>query len=132
MGHNYPADSEDNIRQSASENIKVQQIKYVVSFNSRRKTERTYKVGDLVRIERQVPHDGKSKKLVEFQGPYRVIKLFPNERYVVEDTPMTRKNKRRYEAVIAIDKMQQWLTFSRDLDSGDDEDDYNTGNELEE
>ncbi|CAG9570555.1 unnamed protein product [Danaus chrysippus] len=55
-----------------------------------------------------------------------------NIRYVVEDTPMTRKNKRRYEAVIAIDKMQPWLTFSRDLDSGDDRDDCNSENGLEE
>ncbi|KAF9404778.1 hypothetical protein HW555_014175 [Spodoptera exigua] len=95
-----PSEDLTVIRQSASENIKTQQLKDIERFNSRRKSSKRYEAGDLVRVERQVPHDGKSHKLVvKFQGPYRVIKVLPNERYVIEDTPMTRKHGRRYEAV---------------------------------
>lgn len=69
-------------------------------------------------MERQVPHDGKSQKLtVKFQGPYRIIKILPNDRFLVEDTPLTRKHGRKYEGIVAIDKIQPWMTFTRDLES---------------
>nr|CAI5843364.1 unnamed protein product [Callosobruchus analis] len=109
-------------RNKACENIIEQQLKDVARFNKRRKSATKYKVGDLVRVERQLPHDGKSKKLiVKFQGPYRIIRMLPNERYVIEDTPMTRKAGRRYEAVVAIDKIQPWVAFDRDLNSSEEE-----------
>ncbi|KAH9644769.1 hypothetical protein HF086_016263 [Spodoptera exigua] len=125
-----PSEDLTVIRQSASENIKTQQLKDIERFNSHRKSSKRYEAGDLVRVERQVPHDGKSHKLVvKFQGPYRVIKVLPNERYVIEDTPMTRKHGRRYEAVVAVDKIQPWLSFSRDFESSDDEIDHGSNNE---
>ncbi|KAJ0178256.1 hypothetical protein K1T71_006079 [Dendrolimus kikuchii] len=126
------SDNLNNVRDEASSNIKTQQLKDIERFNSRRKSGKGYKVGDLVRIERQVPHDGKSQKLViKFQGPYRVMKVLPNDRYVVEDTPMTRKQGRRYEAVVALDKMQPWLSFSRDFESSDNDVVNDNGNELD-
>ncbi|KAL0895777.1 hypothetical protein ABMA27_011827 [Loxostege sticticalis] len=125
------ADSEElrNIRNRASERIKEQQLKDTERFNKHRLTGKCYKVGDLVSVERQLPHDGKSQKLVvKFQGPYRVIKILPNDRYLIEDTQMTRKHGRRYEAVVAVDKMRPWLSFCREFESCEDNDsDY--GNE---
>lgn len=115
------------VRDEAEKRIRDTQIKDRERFNSRRKPAKTYSVGDLVRVERQVPSDGQSQKLVvKYQGPYRVVKLLPNDRYVIEDTPLSRKNNRRYEAVVAVDKMQPWLNFSRDLDSCEESD---SGNE---
>lgn len=77
-----------------------------------------YKVGDLVRIERQVPATGSSRKLVpKFQGPYKVTKVYDHDRYQVEDTPMTRKGNKRYSTVIAVDKIKPWLSFSRPHDN---------------
>lgn len=115
-----PVDELADIRQDASDKIREQQSKDLVYFNKRRKSSTKYREGDLVRVERQVPHDGKSQKLVvKYQGPYRVMKVLPNDRFLVEDTPMTRKNGRRYEAIISIDKMQPWMTFSRDFDSNE-------------
>lgn len=37
------------------------------------------------------------------------------------DTPLSRKNNRRYEAIVAVDKLQPWLHFNRDLESSGDE-----------
>lgn len=76
-----------------------------------------YKVGDLIRVERQVPATGSSRKLVpKFQGPYKISKVYNHDRYQVEDTPMTRKGKKKYSAVIAVDKIKPWLSFSRPHD----------------
>lgn len=113
-----PTDKLVDIRDEAGERIKEQQIKDRDRFNSHRKTAKCYSEGDLVRVERQTPHDGHSQKLVvKYQGPYRVVKALPNDRYVIEDTPLTRKNNRRYEAIVAVDKIQPWLNFTRDLAS---------------
>lgn len=83
---------------------------------NRRRCTTTYTVGDLIRIERTVidkDHLGKSKKLVaKFQGPYRIMKVLPNDRFLVEDTPLTRKGKKRYENIVALDKISPWLNFN--------------------
>lgn len=97
---------------------KQQQVIDAVNFNKHRKPARQYQEGDLVRLARQAPHDGKSQKLsVKYQGPYRILKVLPNDRFVVEDIPMTRKKGRRYEAVVSIDKIQPWMSFCRELES---------------
>lgn len=46
--------------------------------------------------------------------------MLPNDRFVVEDTPITQKG-RRYEAVVSIDKMLPWLNFSQPMSSDDDD-----------
>ncbi|KAL4720826.1 hypothetical protein ACJJTC_007796 [Scirpophaga incertulas] len=108
----------NSARKQASDNIKKQQLKDSANFNKHRKPSRSYNIGDLVRVERQTPHDGKSQKLVvKYQGPYRISKILPNDRFLIEDTPLTRKNSRKYEAVVSIDKIQPWMIFNRNLDS---------------
>lgn len=113
-----------DIRNEAGEKIRQQQEKDRERFNKHRKPAKHYAEGDLVRVQRQVPHDGKSQKLVvKYQGPYRIIKVLPNDRYVVEDTPISRKHGRRYESIVAVDKIQPWLSFNRDLESSAEEND---------
>lgn len=121
------SDELDTVREEATKRIEVQQQKDTERYNKHRKPSTKYKVGDLVRIERQVPHDGKSQKLVvKFQGPYRIVKLLQNDRFIVEDTPISRKNGRKYEGTVAIDKIQPWMSFDRNFgDSTDDNDDDN-------
>ncbi|CAG9785319.1 unnamed protein product [Diatraea saccharalis] len=124
--------SAENLKNSRDEaRIKIckEQTKDAERFNSRRKVAKQYSVGDLVRVERQVPHDGQSQKLVvKYQGPYRVIKALRNDRYVIEDTPLSRKHNRRYEAIVAVDKMQPWLNFHRNLDSDSSGEGYESEN----
>lgn len=95
-------------------------------FDKNRKQPKLYKVGNLVRIERTVidkDHLGKSKKLVpKFQGPYRIIKILPNDRFLVEDTPLTRRGNKRYENVVAIDKIHPWLNFNDFSSEGSESD----------
>lgn len=124
------ADSEEleGMRGGASEGVGEQQLKDIEGFNRGGRLCEKYKVGDLVRIEGQMPHDGESQGLVVgFRGPYRVMKVLPNDRCMVEDTPVTRGHGRRCEAVVAIDRIQPWLAFCRNLEDGD-ESDCDSGN----
>ncbi|CAH2218005.1 jg19310 [Pararge aegeria aegeria] len=119
-----PAEELEDLRQETGELIKKQQVRDAANFNKHRKAVTIYKEGDLVRVERQVPHDGKSQKLVlKYQGPYRIMKLLDNDRFLIEDTPLTRKRGRRYEGIVAIDKIQPWMNFNRNFESESSEND---------
>ncbi|XP_028177583.1 uncharacterized protein LOC114365243 [Ostrinia furnacalis] len=104
------------IRENVNARIDEEQAKQKERFDKTRRVGRKYKTGDLVRIEREVgSNDGKSRKLMaKLQGPYRIVKVLNNDRFAVEDTPLTRKQNRKYEAVVALDKIHPWLSFTRE------------------
>lgn len=110
------------IRSDASDRIKENQNKNKDRFDRHRKLPHKYKEGDLVRVVRAiVSGSGKSKKLEsKCQGPYRIKKVLPNDRFLVVDTPLTRKGK-AYENVVAIDKIYPWMCFDAPTYSSSDE-----------
>ncbi|KAL0812161.1 hypothetical protein ABMA28_009538 [Loxostege sticticalis] len=116
------SESIEKIRSDASDRIKENQRKNKERFDKHRKTPTKYKEGDLVRVVRAiVVGSGKSKKLEsKCQGPYRIKKVLPNDRFLVVDTPLTRKGK-SYENVVSIDKIYPWMSFSAPADSSSDE-----------
>lgn len=102
------------IRQEINAHVDACQRKQKESFDKHRSNPVKYQVGDLVRVERQIPATGQSKKLVpKYQGPYRITALLEGDRFHVEDTPLTRKGGRRFSTVVAIDKIKPWLNFQR-------------------
>lgn len=120
------------IRSEASELIKEKQSRDKNTFDKHRKKNVSFKIGDLVRVIRAATGiEGQSKKLEpKCRGPYRVKKVLPNDRYVVEDTPITRRGK-RYEAVVAVDKIFPWMsvTQSPESDSSDDDESVLNGSD---
>lgn len=108
----------DEIRVEVRERVESQQIKQKTNFDKRRKVAHTYKIGDLVRVEREIGSNvpGQSRKLMpKCSGPYRVVNVLENDRYEVEDTPITKKTgKPTYKAIFAVDKIHPWLVFSND------------------
>ncbi|KAL4710315.1 hypothetical protein ACJJTC_011131 [Scirpophaga incertulas] len=119
-----PSENIDKVRHEAGVRISKQQIRDKLNYDSKRITNVSFAVGDLVSLKREVPSDGKSKKLVvTYQGPYRVLKVLSNDRYLVEDTPIThKKGNRRYENIVAIDKLKPWLSFDKNFGSSDSDD----------
>ncbi|CAH2218043.1 jg26686 [Pararge aegeria aegeria] len=115
----------DEIRSEAGEKIKKNQVANKNRFDKHRKKVTNYKEGDLIRIVRAIVSEpGQSKKLEsKCQGPYRIKKILPNDRFLVEDTPLTRRGA-RYETIVAIDKIFPWLSFSAPTcSSGEDSND---------
>lgn len=107
------------IRDEINTHIKACQQNQKESFDKHRCSPPEYNVGDLVRVERQVPATGQSKKLVpKFQGPYRIAAILDHDRFAIEDTPLTSKRGRSFSTIVAVDKIKPWLNFNRPHVSG--------------
>ena len=73
----------DQLREIAKRRIEELQTRNRQTFNKRRKKATIYKTGNLVAIERT--QGGPGLKLhSKFLGPYRVVKVLRNDRYVVQ------------------------------------------------
>ncbi|CAK1599605.1 unnamed protein product [Parnassius mnemosyne] len=115
----------DSIRNEISQRIKIDQTKQKERFDKKRKILK-FVVGDLVRVEREIPSTGKSKKLIsKVRGPYRICKVLDNDRYVVEDTPISRKG-RRFSGIFSVDKIHPWLVYQRNYESDTQSSNSNT------
>lgn len=121
----------NDIRSAAQKKTIENQSLQKKRFDKNRFKPRTFQVGQLVRVEREVSCKGKSKKLVaKCLGPYRIAKIMPNDRYEIVDTPLTqKKGKPKYSGVFPVDKIYPWLTF-KPVDSDKSSDDSET-DELE-
>lgn len=122
----------ESIRDNINEYVSVYQEKQKSYYDKKSSQAKEFKVGDLISLEREVPASGQSRKLVpKFQGPYRVTEVLGNDRYKVEDTPLTRKGNRPYSAVVAVDKMKAWMNFERsNIDSSQSSNDESEGEQL--
>ncbi|CAH0731526.1 unnamed protein product, partial [Brenthis ino] len=103
----------EDIRREMTEQIRDNQDKQKQRFDKIRK-EVTYNIGDLVRIEREISSTGNSRKLIpKLRGPYRIKEVLDNDRYVVEDTPLSRKGNRNFSSIFSVDKIHPWMVFNR-------------------
>ncbi|KAG7304077.1 hypothetical protein JYU34_011007 [Plutella xylostella] len=108
----------------ATVRIASNQEKQKEYFDKKRKIATQYKIGDLVRVEKEIRTEvGHSRKLLpKCVGPYRISKVLDNDRYEIEDTPITKKEGCKiYRATYAVDKLYPWLVFSNDVISSDSE-----------
>ncbi|KAL4702414.1 hypothetical protein ACJJTC_003396 [Scirpophaga incertulas] len=106
------------IREEIKSHIETKQAKEKCQFDKKRCEAIKFQVGDLVRVERQIPSTGQSRKLVpKFQGPYRITDVLEHDRYRIENTPITKKGNRLYSTVVAVDKIEPWLNFKRSHDT---------------
>lgn len=102
------------VRDEMNAHIHSCQESQKIAFDRNRCSAVQFKVGDLIRVERQVPATGQSKKLVpKYQGPYRITAVLDFDRFQIEDTPLTRKGNKVYSTVVAVDKIKPWMNFNR-------------------
>lgn len=103
------------IRSGVDRHINESQNRQKKEFDKKRKEPLKYKLGDLVRVERISHSIGKSKKLLpKLAGPYRITKIFNNDRYEITDTPLTRKGTSIYKGVFSVDKIYPWTCFNKE------------------
>lgn len=103
----------ENIRREMTEHIKDDQDRQKQRFDRVRK-EVAFNIGDLVRVEREIASTGNSRKLIpKLRGPYRIKQVLDNDRYVIEDTPLSRKGNRSFSGIFSVDKIHPWMVFNR-------------------
>lgn len=121
----------DETRQEIATHINENQNKQKERFDKGRK-EVSYQVGELVRVEREIPSTGKSRKLeCKLRGPYRIVEILDKDRYVIEDTPLSRKGSRKFKGVFSVDKIHPWMVFTR-AESDSESSNANNGEDDEE
>lgn len=120
----------EGIRSEVNDYVIDSQAKQKERFDRNRSKPRTFAIGDLVRVERNILCPGKSKKLIsKCFGPYRVTEVLQNDRYKVEDTPLTKKRgKACYKGIHPVERIHPWLSFKGIDDSDSSEDENNEGN----
>lgn len=114
----------DEVRSNAESRIQINQQEQKERFDKSHKKPTQYKIGDLVRVEKDIRTEpGQSRKLLpKCVGPFRISKIIGNDRYEIEDTPITRKEGcKPYRSVFAVDKLHPWLVFNHDAISSDSE-----------
>lgn len=113
VSENTETHSLEETRKEITEHIRENQEKQKERFDKDKKEVR-YVVGQLVRVEREVPSIGKSRKLVpKIRGPYRIVEVLNNDRYVIEDTPLSQKGSKKFSGIFSVDKIHPWMVFNR-------------------
>jgi len=69
-----------------------------------------YKEGDYVLIRDTILKPEENKKLKSsYKGPYMVVKILNNNRYVIKDIPGFNISSRPYNSVLSTDRMKPWV-----------------------
>lgn len=114
------------LREEASQKTAEAQLKAKAIYDRKRKKPRSYKIGDLVAIEKFEPNPGASRKLMPpYTGPMVIKKVLPNDRYVVCDMEGSHRATKTYDRITAVDKIKPWaipggVSDSTDSESGSD------------
>lgn len=116
-------DNLTKIRKDVEATIVKDQERQKERYDRKRRPAPTYEVGQLVLIKRSIPsNDGKSRKLLQKNaGPYLITKLLPHDRYCIEDIPGSKRSKKPYKGIVAVDKIKLYSTNISDDDIESDE-----------
>lgn len=110
----------DEIREKVRQTIEKNQHDMAKRFNKNRCPAKTYALGDLVLVQKQLNNPGDSNKLLpRYSGPYRVTKLLGYDRYEVSS--IDGHTNRKYKNVYAADKIKPWISFSDTNRCSDDQ-----------
>lgn len=67
----------------------------------------------------------------KYRGPYVVVKVLDNDRYLVGDLADIQRNQRPYQSVFSSDKMKKWChpgpEAEEDIEDDDDRDGLRSG-----
>lgn len=98
----------EEIRKEADVNIKKSQDYASKWFNENSKGAKNYLAGDLVYILNVDTTPGNKKFIPKFKGPYTVVKVLPNDRYVIGDVEGMQVSQIPYDGVIEARNIRLW------------------------
>ncbi|KAI5645205.1 hypothetical protein NE865_02753 [Phthorimaea operculella] len=112
--------SAETIRTEATKNLGKTSETMRKYFNAKRKTPTKYKINDLVlwkgSADRNV--DVRRKLKEKYSGPYKIIKVIGNDRYVISSLKGV-KGYKRFTAVVSSDVLKFFQTDVSDSSSND-------------
>jgi len=109
-------------RNQALVNIASERAKWKQRLDTKHANPSIYFTGHLVVVENEPAATGGSRKLEpRYRGPYIVVKVLGNDRYVIED--IIQITGRKYCSVYSSDKIKPWCSNIADLNVPDDDDD---------
>jgi len=99
----------EDIRCKAVEKIASSQ-KYNEITKDRNRVESNFKIGDYVVIKNFVSSPGACKKVIpKFKGPYVIIKVLPNDRYLIKDVEGFQLTQIPYEGIWEAANIKKWI-----------------------
>lgn len=100
----------ESMRTKAAEKITVAQEYNEKYFNKKHKEPVRYKEGDYVMLRNFDSTAGISKKLIpRYKGPYVIIKVLRNNRYLVGDVEGFQNSQKKYQGVWEPKNMRLWV-----------------------
>lgn len=100
----------EELRKTASEKTVQSQTQNKIYFDKRHKKPIQYKIGDHVLIKNVVNTPGINKKfLAKYKGPYEVVKILPNDRYLIKDLDNLQISRLPYEGVCCPENMKPYV-----------------------
>lgn len=97
------------IRKQAIENQQEAQAVNETYYNSKHKKAVNYKVGDYVMLANTDCTPGVHKKLIpKFRGPYEIVKVLPNDRYVLNDIIGFQQTQIPYDGVVEASRLKSY------------------------
>jgi len=100
----FQEDREES-RNRAKESIRQVQQENRRGYNRLRKIASQYSIGDLVAIKRTQAGPG-LKFASKYLGPYQIMKVLRNDRYIVEKVG---EHERPYETSTAAEYIKRWI-----------------------
>lgn len=100
----------ERLRVRAAERIRRNQKYTKEYFDKKRKQACTYKIGDMVMIKNIDTTKGASHKIIpKFKGPYEVMRILRNDRYVIKDVSGHQATQKPYEGTWEAANMRPWM-----------------------
>lgn len=110
VGSNNDCDL-NQLRIRAADKIKKSQKYSKEYFDNKRKPTHVYKVDDYVMIKNIETTAGVSHKIIpKFKGPYKVMKILRNDRYVIKSIDDYQKTGKLYEGTCEAANMRPWIS----------------------
>ncbi|XP_039227284.1 uncharacterized protein LOC120320788 [Drosophila yakuba] len=105
-----------SICENASVNIQNSQIRNEESYSRKHKAPREYQVGDYVAIRNVDTTAGINKKFApKYRGPYRISRVFDNDRYEVVDIDDCQLTQLPFRGVLEPARLKPWISNVNEL-----------------
>lgn len=105
-----------NVRKDALEEIEKTQRSNESYYAKRSVNPKKFEEGEFVVIKNVDTTIGTNKKLVpKYKGPYKIVKILPNDRYIVGDIDTCQLAQIPYKGTLEAARLKKWTTAKEEI-----------------